>query len=452
MVFIQGCFTCALILITGCSSSPWRAGFSESPTVLSESTAVIDLKSLQEKARKFDRKIDRSHLTPEGLLAFIIHRDSSDGQGATVPEFQDMAIWSGCYAAVQAFRYAVTGDSVARERLLRSIQGLHLLQEVTGQNGLLARGVRQDHPSRVRPGDEWHTGAGPYAKYRWLGDVSVDQVVGVFFGYAVAFDLVDDPVLRQSIAVHVRQIAEHLIENEMTIVDIDGRQTKHGDLTNSLFSEPLTSLIALNVFKTTFHITGDEFFQEFYLDLVRDRQYHQRAVRARDPWWEVMTGVNHSDNNLAFLSYYTLIQYEEDPGLLSYYLESLERAWGRTQNEGNPLFSFIYQTLQPVLDLEGARLTESMETLRLFPADWRDRPVVNSTRPGVCIAPRPDRFGRKQSCHPVPINLRPPDAFVWKENPYLLDRNGSGDREFSGVDYLLPYWMGRYHGLIPPVT
>jgi hypothetical protein len=36
----------------------------------------------------------------------------------------------------------------------------------------------------------------------------------------------------------------------------------------------------------------------------------------------------------------------------------------------------------------------------------------------------------------------------WAENPYAYVLRGDGHSESSGTFWLLPYWMGRYYGLI----
>ncbi len=432
-----------VVLLSSCTTLP------HTQTTIKARPIAHEEISLLEKAMQLEALIQKRHLTPDGLLAYGIGLASPASEEVTGMAFSDMAIWSGCYVAAQAFRYAVTGDAATESQVRRSIEGLHFLQAVTGKPGLLARGIKRWDERNPEVGPEWHRGSGPFSNYQWLGDVSVDQVDGVIFGYAVAFDLMDDPALRQSIGIHVKAIADHLIDHGMTIQDVDGQRTKHGDLTAGFFSEPLNALIALAVVKAAYHTTKDEKYQQQYLDLVRRQGYHKRAVRARDPWWETFTGVNHSDNNLAFLAYYTLLRYEEDPVLLGYYFRSLNRAWRVVRNEGNPLFTFIYDALVPIQQRDEQALAHAEETLRFFPVDRRNYRVVNSTNPNGCIAFRKDRFERKQACQPVPMNRRPSDAFEWKENPYRLDGGGEGNLEFSGVDYLLPYWMGRYHGFIP---
>jgi hypothetical protein len=38
--------------------------------------------------------------------------------------------------------------------------------------------------------------------------------------------------------------------------------------------------------------------------------------------------------------------------------------------------------------------------------------------------------------------------FLWKRNPFQLSGGGQGTIETAGIDYLLPYWMGRFYGVI----
>ena len=54
-----------------------------------------------------------------------------------------------------------------------------------------------------------------------------------------------------------------------------------------------------------------------------------------------------------------------------------------------------------------------------------------------------------QACSPVPVPLRPPADFLWQRSPFQLSSGGDGFIENAGVDYVLPYWMGRYYGAIP---
>jgi len=45
------------------------------------------------------------------------------------------------------------------------------------------------------------------------------------------------------------------------------------------------------------------------------------------------------------------------------------------------------------------------------------------------------------------VQLRPPTDFLWQRTPFLLRAGGAGTIETAGIDYILPYWMGRYYGV-----
>jgi hypothetical protein len=46
----------------------------------------------------------------------------------------------------------------------------------------------------------------------------------------------------------------------------------------------------------------------------------------------------------------------------------------------------------------------------------------------------------------LPAGERP--LIKWNGNPYRLDGGDGGRTEEDGAFFLLPYWMGRYHGII----
>jgi uncharacterized protein (TIGR03437 family) len=53
-----------------------------------------------------------------------------------------------------------------------------------------------------------------------------------------------------------------------------------------------------------------------------------------------------------------------------------------------------------------------------------------------------------EACQPIPVPLRPTLEFLWQIDPFQLTGGGDGTIEGSGIDYILPYWMGRYYGAI----
>src|SRR5262249_41865099 len=56
------------------------------------------------------------------------------------------------------------------------------------------------------------------------------------------------------------------------------------------------------------------------------------------------------------------------------------------------------------------------------------------------------------ACSPIPVPDRVTTDFLWQRSPFQMSGGGSGRIETAGIDYLLPYWMARYYGVITADT
>jgi len=92
-------------------------------------------------------------------------------------------------------------------------------------------------------------------------------------------------------------------------------------------------------------------------------------------------------------------------------------------------------------------LDESVWFLKTYPLDLRNWSVKNSYRKD--IKRLPDNF-RGQTTHELlPLGETP----LYRHNGqiFTLDSEGDGSTLISAGDvWLLPYWMGRYLGVISP--
>jgi hypothetical protein len=398
--------------------------------------------ALSEKAAWFETKILRQHLTPEGLLAYRIDPAREE---LTPTAIADMAIWSGVYLAAESFRSQAAPSPEGYARISALIGGIATLKSIAGEPGVLARAIMRRDAIGAFGGMEWHpSSANP--DVQWLSNASVDQLDGILFGAGAAFDALEDGPDRRRLVAAIEGIVGGMVEHGMTLRNVGGKRTKHGDLTCGMLTENLNCLIALSAVKVAHHVTGSERFAEAYRTLVR-RGYPEHAVAARDRWWERWTGVNHSDNNLAFLAYYNLIRYETDPRLSALYQHSLQRAWSVVRREKNPFFTFVYHAVTPRSEWDVAALDDAKDTLARFPT-VESRYDPDALARG-CVSPRLDRLKRRQACVPVPMDERPQVAVEWNQNPSRIER-GTRDRGgYSGFDYLVAYWLGRAHGFIP---
>jgi hypothetical protein len=153
--------------------------------------------------------------------------------------------------------------------------------------------------------------------------------------------------------------------------------------------------------------------------------------------------INYSDEELFMLPAYLLFKYEKDAELLGYHRRALAAWWQNIEREKNPLWTYIYHASVPSqpADIEGA-----LWTLYRIPLDLVEWTVVNSWRKDLEWDPKIDRFKKKQTLTLLPADERP--VMKWNGNPFIVDGGAGGRGEDDGAFFLLPYWMGRYHGYV----
>ncbi len=371
-----------------------------------------------------------SHLTTPGDLTTNLKVDN-DNNG----------LWTSLYAAAECFRYAVTQSPDALAKARKAIEAMLFLEEITGRRGFPAR-------SYIRKGDrpptdgEWHWTAD--GQIYWKGDTSSDEIVGHFFAFGIAYDLLPDADLRQRIVATTRRIMDHIIQNGYHLIDVDGQPTKWGKWSLKYFSEDpedsaLNSLELLSFLKTAAHITGDASYEKEYQKVAHELKYADLMLRLK----QVRVEMNYSDEELAMLPFYGVFRYEKDPAMLANYRRALDDWWENMARELSPLWTFIYLTGRPeaTVDLPGA-----VWTLYRTPLDMIHWDVKNSHRADIVWSPTPDRAGRREALTLLPPDERP--VMRWNANPFVVDGGRKGRSEDDGAAFLLPYWLGRYHKFI----
>jgi hypothetical protein len=323
------------------------------------------------------------------------------------------------------------------------------LETITGIPGFPARSFIKIS-DETQPGDgEWHTSADK--KWSWKGDTSSDEIVGHYFVYPIYYDLVADedekPILRGAI----ERITNHILDHNYQLVDLDGKRTLWGYWgPDEIFKDPdetgIRALHILSHLRVAIYMAGNDAnrakFQAAYDHLIKNERYH---LLTRNQKIQVPGSINHSDDELAFLSYYPLLCYEKDEKLLEVYRQSLARSWQIERPERNPLWNFIYAAGTGAKEFDRG---DSLRTLHEIPMDMIEWSVRNSHRLDVPMDPLNDRFGSRQALIVLPYDELPMSK--WNGNPYNLDGGAGGRGEDDGGYFLLPYWMGRFHKLIDP--
>lgn len=410
------------------------------------SRIIIKLATLADKSRTFVERVQARH-NRWGFTSDSHLRIPGDLSTNQMVSSDNDGLWTAMYVAAECFRYKVTGARDARENARVGMQAIMRLEEITGRPGFPARSFIKVGVD-LQPGDgEWHDT--PDMVWRWKGDTSSDEIVGHYFIYPLYHDLVADEQEKPKLRAVMDRMTNHILDNNYQLIDVDGKRTRWGWWgPDTIWDDPdETGLRALHILahlRVAIHLTTNSQYrakyQAAYDDLIKNHKYH---LLTRNQKIIVPGHINHSDDELAFLSYYPLLQYETDPKLRAVYQESLERSWQIERPERNPLWNFIYAVGCEAKEFDQA---ESVRTLQEIPMDQIDWTVKNSHRQDVPRDLAGDRFKRPQALIVLPYDELPMSK--WNGNPYNLDGGNGGRSEDDGAYFLLPYWMGRYHKLI----
>ncbi len=228
----------------------------------------------------------------------------------------------------------------------------------------------------------------------------------------------------------------------------------------------LKSLSILSYLAVAEHIVGDAKYAAAARELIDRDGYAHNAMHPK-----VQHGPgsgNQSDDEMAFMCYYGLLRYSRDEALKTLMRYSFYRYWLNEAPEMNPFFNFAYAALSlnatatspwgsfPVSPWPGWH-EDAMATLYGFPLDRLNWPLRNSHRLDVLLLPRvrsrdvesPDerrQRGNRGNGKVLPVENR--HFNHWNTDPWELNYGGNGGELGAGTVFLLPYYMGLYHGFI----
>ncbi len=358
----------------------------------------------------------------------------------------------------------------------------------------------------------------------YKGDTSSDEIIGHVFLYKLAYDILgpEDPELAALIVNTMDKFAKHLVDNSYNMVDGSGQPTTWAKFSRTYFHNgqvlggaPLNAMVLLTVFKVAAHVTGYQKWEDEYRMAAFDEQYQYAEIMTQEleryqlSILEYVNDIstllgrilrkavgtklferayklilNHSDEEMAMLGFYTLFQLEDDEELLKYYREALDDWWVSMSYSENPLWYYVYQLAYPneaKTDAYGNNLTETASwSLSRHPMDLRRFLATNKNRDDVYELDLDDvGIGGTNEISFDPEAYTP--AF-WDSNSKVLrivgmlfgltkieqtvaapderafhkyngssfdldDAHNPGEMEGS-TTYSLPYWMGRYHGML----
>jgi uncharacterized protein (TIGR03437 family) len=384
-------------------------------TVSALAIAPFPLAASEADALAIDAAIVARHM-PFGTILNPIYASSTSTSIIGYTRCGDSALWTGAWLAAESFRYKVTQSVDALTNVKAALSGIESLVNVTGDNRLARCIVAANSPFAAGIQSEEAANTIHQAPpWIWVDNTSRDEVVGAFFGLGAAFDLVDDAGVKSRIGAVATLMAGF----------ISGHQwTPSGDISNTFQLRPEELQMIIQVTRHTnpsSNISGPTLTLPVNTGVGID----------------VLGLSSYFKFNLDYMSLYNLVRLQDNSGNRGAY--QLVRNFTATHQ--NAFFNMIDRALN------GADAARDAETLALL-NEWlqhspRDFTIDLSKTVAVCNG---------EACDPAPVAIRPPADFLWQDDPFQLSGGGSGIIETAGIDYILPYWMARYYGVITAVN
>jgi len=229
--------------------------------------------TLLEKAEQCEQEIFDFHLQ-DGLLI----GKRVDPSRKVLYTNENSGLRTGCLLSALSLKWSINGDLHTRQRAHRVARAVEMLEWATGVPGMTARQYKfMQGPGPDEAGwlqDKWHQ----CRFYRWLDNVSTDEITWFLLGLADYVNLCAEGEYRRNASAVINRVIGRMLDHGMRIVYADGTVTTWGDCSRATPLEPLYCLHGLAYLKRAELATANERFADAYDEYIRDDQYLHQGV------------------------------------------------------------------------------------------------------------------------------------------------------------------------------
>lgn len=430
--------------------------------------------TLYEKAMYYETIIRERHIR-YGFYADYANMSQGDVATSEMVPHDSDNLWTAMYMGAELFRYLVTHDPGARQNCIESFEAMERLHNIHHIHGLFGRSFERANAVTIRSAHHenikayWYPGyvntvswqAVGDGEWDWQAESSSDQADGQYFALTLMAQYMDDKGLRDRAVELIDRLTGYIVDHDLTLIDWDGRPTLWG-IWNPYYVNRMPKMVGdrklyssniISYLQTAYHFTGKKKYKDCAMDLLHKQGYLSNLTMpvskiaqvpdTADAWVrELSGGWNYSDNEMYFLPYWGLTPYAFNDSLKRQYSEAIRDHWDGERGLNDALWNFMYARLTGAKEFD---LKGSIWELQEMPMDMITWNIRNSGRKDITLLPKnfKDHFTKEV----LPPDERPENKH--NRNLYDLDSNGRGESELGGGDtYLLPYWLGRYMGVI----
>lgn len=332
---------------------------------------------------------------------------------------------------------------------------------------------------------------GQYAQLIWEDSMSKDMIVGWAMAFGVSFEvLAEDATFPADLKARLKEDATRVGRAlmkvgaegyDLEIPDADGRVTFNGYLNENAIDRfylagadnGVHSIMSLGIVGALSYVSDDAELDAYLSDTLVAQRRLDRSADVNAHLVDMGTVSNYSGYNMALTGAFLAQRYV--PGdtagrlirraIRDELYARPEQPMRQPKETKQTFFDVIYaHATQPdgeaLNDARAAAMAQGLETLREFPAaPFWDAPRNNcdddEVRAMSCVLDDGTMVGvlgdvgRNDALvadKPVPMRVRPRSNYYWRSNPYAPNDSspGSGTALYSGVDFRIAYWMGRW--------
>ena len=435
---------------------------------------AVTLQGLKDRADWIEDNYQAFH-SVNGIIWKGVFADAAHEHPSLYGTGGDSALFTGFYLAAAVYRFLVTRDDADLDTVFGTVRGLHILTHASGVPGVIARcAFPADRPGQWRYPDAWRsrieTGlvyespddvadmenpANCYPAFVFYTRATRDQLTGILFGLGVALALLDPEdyagtghqfscvtLIRDAVRRIACALWNRLEQKCFIIMDHRNRTGSTAVLVDGLLKVQL-----LAVYRAA--LGGEECarIEELYLQEFRAAFFlndgNVDALFNRSS----LTGSYYA-YNLRLARSFTVSLLESDGGRRATAARYMTKhVWRYVGDHRNSHFNMLYAAAsRDETGLEDA--LRGLKELSLRPLRSFSSPLFGLD----CYPPPLVLLYGDVSGYVVPVHLRKPTGyFIWQKDPFATgdgEPDPVGSKEATGLDFLLPYWMGRFYGFV----
>ncbi|MGZ3772803.1 MAG: hypothetical protein ACXVCY_07860 [Pseudobdellovibrionaceae bacterium] len=414
--------------------------------------------TLHEKAMAFEIDMANYNLNEYGIYSAALY--SQDGHFQKFIMDGDAALWTGMYLSSQAMRYAVSHEQAALENIKKSLQGLMLLMDITGDPKEFARTIVK-YENGMQLSSQLIRGTGVNSDKVWLSKGNNDMYKGLVHGFIAAYLVLppSESALKNALLEHMKRVpdlnAADSRSNAPSAYGLRALATQNSDDRDAYESK----FFKKNAVETVLNVEGD-----IHVGGIAD--------------W---SGVNLS--MVGGVSEILIAQALNEKDILNSARKDLLLSWkdmAGTKRDFLTIAAYgfaVKNGVKPVDVIENNDGYSNQELQNVWNQDlklslWSIKEIPihrsqysiswdHSLNPEWCLSwwPRlpwksitdrkpPEFHFQGVESYPYFEAHGLGSDFAWKDAAFAYKGETSKFTRFTGADYLYSYWMARYVGLI----